>query len=129
MPRDIRRQANKSVLERQQGQGKSRPVVSVRSPALEALEQQQAERRAEARRSTARTPQRARRVVRYAAEESMASPIAQRKKTLPPMVSRAEQMRRAGKISAATDSREARQTRTGITVGQRMRALWASAEQ
>jgi len=67
--------------------------------------------------------------MRYAAEESMASPLASRKKSLPPMVSRAEQMRKAGKVSAATDSRGARQTRTSLTVGRRLRSLWASEEQ
>src|SRR5436305_15339693 len=127
MPRDIRRQANKSALERQQGQGKSRPVVSVRSPALEALEQQQAEQRAEARQrpGAARKPQRAsRRVIRYAAEESVASPIASHKKSLPPMISRAEQMRRASRASTATDSRVAQEKRTGIAVGRRLRSSW-----
>src|SRR5437763_10420672 len=130
MPRDIRRQANKSALERQQGQGKRRPAVSVRSPALEAMEQQQAEQRAEARGQrpgAVRRPQRAsRRVMRYAAEE--ASPIAPRKKSLPPMVSRAEQMRRASRASTAKDSRGAQQIRTGLTVGRRLRSLWAPEE-
>jgi hypothetical protein len=135
MSRDIRRQANKSALERQQrhqGQGKSRPAVSLRSPALEAMEQQQAERRAEARQraGAARKPQRASgRTMRYAAEGSMASPIVSRKKSLPPMVSRAEQMRRASKVSAATDSPGAQQRRTGLTVGRRLRSLWAPGEQ
>ncbi len=132
MPRDIRRQANKLALERQQNQGKSRPAVSVRSPALEALEQQQAEQRAESRQrlGAAKKPQRpSRRVMRYAAEESLASPIASRKKSLPPMISRAEQMRRASRASAATDSREAQQTRTGLKVGRRLRSLLAPEEQ
>ena len=135
MPRDIRRQANKSGLGRQQrqpGHGKSRPVVSVRSPALEAMEQEQAERRAEARQraSAARKPQRASgRTMRHAAEESMAKPISPRKKSLPPMVSRAEQMRRASRASAATDSRGVQQRPTGLAVAQRLRSLWAPAEQ
>ena len=59
----------------------------------------------------------------------MARPIGPRKKSLPPMVSRAEQMRRASKASAATDSRKMQQTSNGLTLNQRLRSLWAPKEQ
>lgn len=133
MSRDTRRQVNKSALERQLDQGKSRPAVSMRSPALVSLEQQQAGRRAEAqqRLNAQRKPQHAAsgRAMRYAAEESAARPVAPRKKSLPPMVSRAVKTGKAGKASVAMIDPRAQRTRTGFTVGWRLRSLWTSEEQ
>lgn len=120
MPRDLRKQSNK-VLERQSRVERQSPF-SMRSPALEAMEQGRTERasipgdsRKNTRRNGASAPSNR---MRYAAEEVLVRPLVPRK-SLP----------RRERVSANADGHSQKAQRTGLTAGWRLQAPWAQKEQ